>query len=91
MIAAGRPVLDPMLDADAIEEVRAEEATAGALAILGRSAKAMPSLARCGFCRGRRPVALVAGLFLRQPGDPMPLEATVQGAPAMPNISGKTP
>jgi len=23
------------------------------------------------------PVALVAGLFLRQPGDPMPLEATV--------------
>ena len=28
------------------------------------------------------PVALVAGLFLRQPGDPMPLEATVQGAPA---------
>jgi hypothetical protein len=88
MIAAGRPVLDPMLDADAIEEVRAEEATAGALAILGRSAKAMPLLARCGFCRGRRPVALVAGLFLRQP---MPLEATVQGAPAMPNISGKTP
>ena len=28
------------------------------------------------------PIALVAGLFLRKPGDPMPLEATVERVPA---------
>jgi hypothetical protein len=36
MIALGQPVLDPMFDADTIEEVRAQETPAGALAILGQ-------------------------------------------------------
>jgi len=36
MIGLGQPVLDPMFDADAIEDVRAEETPAGAFAILGQ-------------------------------------------------------
>src|SRR5271157_3783400 len=36
MVGLGQPMLDPLFDADAIEDVRAEETPAGAFAILGQ-------------------------------------------------------
>jgi hypothetical protein len=40
MKGLGRPALDPMFDADPIEDVRAEETSAGDFAILGRNGEA---------------------------------------------------
>ena len=42
VVGLGQPVLDAMFDADAVEDVRTEQACAGPIPFLGRSAKAMP-------------------------------------------------
>lgn len=42
MVELGQPMLDVIGDADTAEDMRAEKAAAGAGAVLGRSAKAMP-------------------------------------------------
>jgi hypothetical protein len=89
MIALGQPVLDPMFDADAIEEVRAEETPAGAFAILGQIGEGHTVVSTAGgACRWPLPSAAWRSHAAGGNGAGRSGHASQFMEP---NISGKTP